>query len=310
MKRLQGIAAAIAFALALLLVVPAFAQKTFTELGCKPNNPEHGAENSRLLNAALVERKGGSYKVAKPGAWYFSAPIQVSAGYGARFYSDVTGQWRYLSDDLVRFIPTEDFPANRCLIEYGGPAAPNGSFRQQARGCEVQRIGFNCHERPDVGGVAFFQCEQSRVISCQFYKCWRGVLIQSKDKRWNMNHLVESCQFKDCAIGVSIVGEGSGQTFGGTEVHSCIIQRCDIGINMKFGNVPTLFQSVYIQNCKHHGIYMTGSKATLLSGYFENPINDIALRQASTLYCEGWNKIRKMKADGTSEFVGDIPDPK
>jgi len=293
----------------LLLCTPAFAKKTLLELGMKPNDTSAAADNSRLLNEALIARKGGSYQ-ATPGTWYFAKPIQVPAGYAARFWSHENGQWRYNSEDLVKFKPAKEFPSKRYLIEFGGPGAPNGTFRQHARDCTVERIGFDCDGRGDVGGIALYQCEQGRIISCQFHGCWRAVQIESKDLRWNMNHLVQSCQFGLCKRGISIMGEGKGQTFGGVVLQSLIIQKCTVGIFQHNVNVPTYICGVHVQNSKESGLYFKNAKATLTSSYFENFFGavDYRLQNASSLFCVGWNRGSSWKRDHTSDMLGNTPE--
>ena len=65
--------------LLLLLCSPAYAQKTLKEIGCKPNDPAAGDQNSKLLNAYLLKNRGGSI-LAPAGDWWWSAPIMGGRG--------------------------------------------------------------------------------------------------------------------------------------------------------------------------------------------------------------------------------------
>ena len=279
------------------------------DLGCIAGKEIAGKENSRLINVSLIKRKGGCYKIP-PGFYYFAKPIQIPAGYAATFYGDGTGQWRYYSKDLIKVLPTKNFPNKRQMFEFGGPDSPNGSFRQQARGSVIENIGFDFNKQKNAEGIGFYQNEQTRIISCQFYKCRVGIRIKSEDKRWNMNHLVQSCQFNSCEYGLIIAGEGAGQTFGGVNLQSLIIQKCGIGIYQRSINVPTNIISATIQNSKNSGLYFDNAAANLMGCYMENfhGAVDFNLTKNSRLYCIGWNRASSWKTDYTSKLLGEVPE--
>jgi len=279
------------------------------DLGCVPGKDAAGVENSRLINEALVKRKGGLF-IVPPGKWFLGKPLEIPAGVGAMFIGEV-GLWRHRSPDFTVFLPSKKFPLNkkRYLLEWGGTDVPNGQFRHSGRDCGVERIAFNCSGREDVGGVRFSQCEQSRVISCQFYKCRRGIRFESVDLRINLSLLVQSTNMSWCGHGVSIVGEGGGQTFGGVNLQSLLIQKCRVGVYQESVNVPTHMQCLIVQSSQKAGLRFVGAKATLTSSYYEQPgAWDFMLEKTSTLYLVGWNRAATWEVDYSSTIVGSIPE--
>ena len=277
--------------------------KTLLELGCVQNKESAGAENSILLNAAIDKRRGGSY-LATRGAWYFDQSIAVGRGYSCRIYSEDNGQWRVRSDDIVRFMPTQTFPSGRYMVEFGRPGGPNADYRFFSRDNTVERIGFDFGKRKrEIGGVAFYLCEQGRVISCHFNECLKGILVETEKSTWNMNHHIESCKFGICDQAIAIQRTTGGSAHAGVNIFSCAATRCGNALWQKNVDVPTNIIGFHVQNSSRWAFAFDHSQANIMGCYLENPIKgDIWLKNSSAAHLIGWNRADKSHVDQTSKF--------